>query len=114
MSPSPDAPDFEHSDFWNDSDPKSGLGGWGNPDSNAEVQDGAFAGFKLAYPYPHVLRRRFRPRPWLNTLWGSMFHIDPLRMVNESFTRAEVDRIVNSYVGDYRGFQASMAALPVC
>ena len=107
----PDAPDFENSPFWSGSDPESGLGGWGNPDAHMQVQDGAFAGFKVAYPYPHVLHRRFNLQPWLNTSIG--FHIIPTRMVNETFTRAEVARVVNSHVGDYRGFQQDVAALPV-
>ncbi|KDR66552.1 hypothetical protein GALMADRAFT_259070 [Galerina marginata CBS 339.88] len=105
-----DAPDFENSLFWNDSDPESGLGGWGNPDADMQVADGAFAGFKLAYPVPHNLRRHFRLRPYLNTSRG--FHIIPTRMVNESFTRAEVMRVISSYVGDYRGFQKELGALP--
>jgi len=105
-----DAPDFENSPFWNDSDPESGLGGWGNPDAHMQVQDGAFAGFKVAYPYPHVLHRHFDLQPWLNTSIG--FHIIPTRMVNETFTRAEVARVVNGHVGDYRGFQQDVAALP--
>lgn len=107
----PDAPDLENSLFWSDSDPESGLGGWGNPDADMQVEDGGFARFKLAYPSPHNLRRHFRVRPWLNTSRG--FHIIPTRMVNESFTRAEVTRVVNSYVGDYRGFQQNVTALPV-
>ncbi|KDR66570.1 hypothetical protein GALMADRAFT_147795 [Galerina marginata CBS 339.88] len=74
------------------------------------VEDGAFAGFKLAYPVPHNLRRRVRLRPWLNT--SRDFHIIPTRMVNESFPRVEVTRVVNSYVGDYRGFQKELGALP--
>ncbi|KAF9525718.1 hypothetical protein CPB83DRAFT_896760 [Crepidotus variabilis] len=56
-------PDLENVFFWSDSDPESGLGGWGNPDADIQVEGGGFARFKLAYPSPHNLRRHFRVRP---------------------------------------------------
>ena len=101
----PDAGDFYHSPFFKDSDPHSGLGGWGNPAADMEVQDGGFAtGFKLAYPFPHNLRRNFTLRPWIN-YQDARFPIDELKAANETFTASVVETLVNGYTGDFEGFQ---------
>src|SRR6266849_5731145 len=54
-----DAPNFYESSFWKDSDPKSGLGGWGDPNADYSVPDGAFHTLPLSYPLPHIIRRNF-------------------------------------------------------
>ena len=104
----PDSSDIYNSPLFTDSDPDSGLGGWGNPAADFEVQDGAFSGFKLSYPYPHTLRRNFTLRPWLDT-YDPNFPIDRFKLANQSFTPSAVANLVNGHVGDLEGFQAEIA-----
>ena len=108
-----DTSDFYNSPFFKDSDPHSGLGGWGNPAADIEVQGGAFAtGFKLAYPTPHTLRRNYTLRPWINyQLTGPPF--DEFKLANETFTTSTVANLVNGYIGDFRGFQTELDSAQV-
>ncbi|THH18895.1 hypothetical protein EW146_g2182 [Bondarzewia mesenterica] len=102
-----DSSDFYNSDFWKDSDPKSGLGGWGDPANDFQVPDGGFRDLYLSYPSPHTLRRNFTLQPYLDVppvLSG--FFPDPAKFANTSFTPAEVFKLINGFAGDYRGFQA--------
>ncbi|KAJ3794150.1 Di-copper centre-containing protein [Lentinula aff. detonsa] len=109
-----DAPDFYESSWWQDSDPESGLGGWGDPNKDYEVQDGAFAGFALAYPSYHPLRHQYTAQPFavfaassptiaqffnetmLETYANSTFHID------------QIAAIIAGNPGDYVNFQLSL------
>jgi len=68
-----------------------------------EVQRGAFAGLRLEYPYPHTLRRNFTLRPFA----GSQM------MVNLTFTKEKMAKLVESYTGHYRGFQTDLEATKV-
>ena len=99
-----DAPDFYESSFWKDSDPVSGLSGWGDPNADFAVPDGGFYNLSLSYPVPHLVRRNFSlfafdrlPTPPIIT--------DPLKMVNTSFTASVIEGVLGSPVGDYKGFQ---------
>lgn len=90
-----DSSDFENSTFW-DPDTTSGVGGWGNPNDDHQITDGAFAtGFPVSYPSPHRLRRQYTP-------------IDPNSTVPlpETFTPESQLAMVNGFVGDFIGFQA--------
>ena len=92
-----DASDFENSTFW-DSDPTSGIGGWGDPNNDYEITSGGFANdFPVSYPSPHELRRRYTPTfpgfPDLVTL----------------ITPESQEAIINGSVGDFIGFQAALA-----
>jgi len=98
-----DAADFYHASIFADPDPLSGLGGWGNPSADYAVQDGAFANFRLTYPYPHTLRRNYTLRPFIND--GFEFHNIPDKMANLSFTPEAVKQLVEGFKGDYREFQ---------
>jgi len=100
-----DSADLYNSQFFKDTDPSSGLGGWGNPAADMEVQDGALAGFRVTYPYQHTLRRNYTLQPWLH---GGRFYEASDKMANQSFTASEYDRLVNTYVGDYPGFQTDV------
>ncbi|KAF7350174.1 Di-copper centre-containing protein [Mycena venus] len=86
-----DSKDVFNSVMFRDSNPISGLGGWGDPSNDIRVPDGAFSNkssFRLTYPSPHTLRRNWTMQPYLN--W-------PLD---------ERDKLVNGFVGDYKGFQS--------
>jgi hypothetical protein len=46
--------------LFSDTDPESGIGGWGTLDNDYQITKGAFShGFQLAYPIPHRLRRNY-------------------------------------------------------
>ncbi|KAG6909420.1 hypothetical protein DXG01_000573 [Tephrocybe rancida] len=106
-----DAADFYNSPIFADPDPESGLGGWGNPDTDALVVDGAFAGFMLSYPYPHTLTRNFTLRPFLDYPDAETWRIDRDRMANLSFTPEAIEKTINGWIGDYRGFQFDVEAV---
>ncbi|KAJ7282861.1 Di-copper centre-containing protein [Mycena rebaudengoi] len=105
-----DAANFRESTLFNDSDPESGLGGFGDPSSHFTVVDGAFSAsssFQPSYPYPHRIRRNFAEFPNMRFLFPIPgFVWDETRPANASFTKAEINRMINGYVGDYTGFQA--------
>ena len=104
-----DAPDFFESPFWKDSDPVSGLGGWGDPNADFSVPDGGFHSFHLSYPSPHILRRNFTLRP---------FDVSPLmtkpqKIGNSSFSASVVKALLNTPAGDYKGFQKVLETFEV-
>jgi tyrosinase len=98
-----DAPDFYESSFWKDSDPKSGLGGWGNPNADYQVPDGAFHALPLAYPVPHNIRRNFTlvsiPFP------GGPGPATPIVNDPSNFSASEIESILEISPGDYKQFQ---------
>jgi tyrosinase len=95
--------------MFKDSNPVSGLGGWGDPANDVRVPDGAFSNrsnFRLTYPSPHTLRRNWTIQPFLNfPLVGFMSDADEHLDANATFTPAERDKLVNGFVGDFVGFQ---------
>ncbi|KAJ6594303.1 Di-copper centre-containing protein [Mycena capillaripes] len=107
-----DAANFYESAFFKDSDPKSGLGGWGDPSKQFRVLDGGFSAsssLRLSYPVPHTLRRNFTLVPPLE----SRFPVPGLvwnhtRPGNASFTKPVAESLTDGFVGDYKGFQARM------
>ncbi|KAG6812166.1 hypothetical protein H0H92_004097 [Tricholoma furcatifolium] len=109
-----DAADFYNSPMFANSDPESGLGGWGDPYADASVLDGAFSatsGFALSYPYPHTLKRNFTLRPFMDYPDPEQWHVIPDKMANESFSSEQVSRAIDSWVGDFRGFQTDVEAI---
>lgn len=100
-----DAPDFYESSFWKDSDPVSGLGGWGDPNADFEVPDGGFHTLPLSYPSPHTVRRNFTLHPYLGTfpLWT-----DHQKIGNFSFTAAVIEAVLRTPAGDYKGFHTGL------
>ncbi|KAH8978459.1 Di-copper centre-containing protein [Lactarius akahatsu] len=96
-----DAPDYFESSFWKDSDPQSGLGGWGNPKADYSVPDGGFRNLHLSYPSPHTVRRDFTLQPF-----GDL----PLKEANSSFLAPEIEKLLETPAGDYKSFQAAFEA----
>ena len=104
-----DTSDLSGSSMFNDSDPESGLGGWGNPDNYDEVEDGGFASFKISYPYPHTLRRSFTLQPFVNVQPPlAQFYSDSTVDANLTLTYSAIASIINGTIGDYPGFQKSL------
>ncbi|KAJ6498893.1 Di-copper centre-containing protein [Mycena sanguinolenta] len=107
-----DASDFYESSFFKDSDPESGLGGWGDASTGYRVLDGGFSAsssFQLSYPFPHTLRRNFDLYPPLDILLGIPGLVyNHTRPANASFTEPVVESLINGFVGDYKGFQTLM------
>ena len=93
-----DASNFQNSTFW-DPDTTSGVGGWGDPDDDDQITDGAFAdGFIVSYPLSHRLRRRYTPK---NP--GS-----PRELLTNAFTPESQLAMINSFQGDFIGFQVRL------
>jgi hypothetical protein len=101
-----DAPNFYDSPFWNDSDPKSGLGGWGDPNADYSVPDGAFHTLPLSYPVPHIVRRNFSlfspPFP------GAAQPASPTWNDPSNFSAPMVESVLETMPGDYKQFQIAI------
>lgn len=111
--PFTDAPHFADTAFFKDSDPESGLGGFGDPAKDISVLDGGFAessSFRLSYPSYHSLRRNLTLDPYV-PIPG--FDINLSLDANATFTQAEVDKMVNGFVGNFTAFQKYMEAFQV-
>jgi len=101
-----DAPEFYESPFWKDSDTKSGLGGWGDPNADYTVPDGGFRDLLLSYPSPHHLRRNFT----LLAFKDSQFILvtDRQRIGNTTFSASVVKEVLETPRGDYKRFQTAL------
>lgn len=95
-----DAPNFYESSFWKDSNPESGLGGWGVPNADYRVPDGGFHTLPLSYPSPHTVRRNFtRVLPLASGVSGTG------TVNSESISASVIEAILNISPGDYKQFQ---------
>ncbi|KAF7307751.1 Di-copper centre-containing protein [Mycena kentingensis (nom. inval.)] len=107
-----DAHDFHSSPFFQDSDPKSGLGGFGRPEHQFRVVDGAFSAtssFAVSYPIPHTLRRNYSSTADMAMVFSMPgFVWNKTRATNESFTARVVQSLVDGFIGDYKGFQTAL------
>ncbi|KIY53268.1 Di-copper centre-containing protein [Fistulina hepatica ATCC 64428] len=85
-----DAANIEGSNMFTDSSP-SGLRGRGDPNNDYSLYpgDGGFSNFYHYYPSPHVIRRNFTLYPFATEGKDS-----------------QVDRLINSHIGDFKSFQA--------
>jgi tyrosinase len=108
-----DAPNFYESSFWKDSDPKSGLGGWGNPNADFSVPDGGFNKFHLSYPSPHTLRRNFTLLAFDSSFLPAQFFPEPLKEANTSFSASAIEALLETSAGDYRNFHAAFESFEV-
>ncbi|KAG6918032.1 hypothetical protein DXG01_016884 [Tephrocybe rancida] len=109
-----DAADIYNSPIFSDADAETGLGGWGDPNTDAHVLDGGFSrtsGYAVSYPYPHTLKRNFTLRPFLNFARAEEWHVVPDKPGNVSLTPETIKKTVNSWVGDYRGFQSDVEGI---
>jgi tyrosinase len=102
-----DAADFYESSWWKDSDPVSGLGGWGDPNADFAVPDGAFHNFQNSYPVPHTIRRNFTLYPF--NIGLSLFP-NPQQAGNVSMLPPVVEALLETSAGDFKTFQVTLEA----
>jgi tyrosinase len=101
-----DASDFYSATIFDD-DPDSGLGGWGDPANDFQITTGGFAqDFMVSYPAPNRVRRNYTLQPFLGPEFPPGSVADPEVYINTTFTQSNADYMVNSFVGDFEGFQA--------
>ena len=98
---------MQNSPLFLDHNPISGLGGWGDPSKDFQVQNGGFRHLEVVYPIPHIIRRNFTLQPFLPFAGVPLFPNASL-YANESFTPGEVRKMVRWAPGDFVGFQAYM------
>lgn len=106
-----DGADVQHASFL-DPDPISGLGTWGDPSNDFSMHDGGFANFTLSYPSYHILRRNFTIQPWVDFAAPELLD-DPALFANSTFTKAEVAKTVDGFVGDFAKMQESIETFQV-
>jgi tyrosinase len=115
--PRPDAANFYDSAFFKESDPKSGLGGWGGAATQFRVLDGGFSAsssFRLSYPFPHTLRRNFTLFPPLELVYPVPgLPYNDSRPASTSFIKPVVQSLTDGFVGDFKGFQTRMEGVEV-
>ena len=98
------SPDFPNATIFDDS-PMSGFGRWGNPADDYQITTGAFANdFEVTYPVPHKIRRNYTARSTSADPFGDGTPPAPDAFWNY-FTRESQVALINSYVGDFEGFQ---------
>jgi hypothetical protein len=113
-----DAPDMYNSPFFEDS--PSGVGGWGDPKNDYQINTGGFKDVIRAYPSPHHIRRNYTLYPFRNQGAGRLFPNDPLApppprdlMINSSMTKVNYEHTVNSFEGDFIGLHSYTESLSV-
>jgi tyrosinase len=110
LTPAVDAPNFFESSFWDGFDNVTGLGGWGNPNSDWSVPNGAFSTMQLAYPSPHTVRRNFTLLPFDEPY---VQFTQPLKIGNASFSASVIEALLETSPGDYKTFQTVLEAFEV-
>ena len=85
----------------------TGLGGWGSPNFDWRVPDGAFSSMELSYPSHHTVRRNFTLLPFDELFW---FFTEPLKIGNASFSAPVIDALLATPAGDYKSFQVAFEA----
>ena len=99
----PDADNFNSSSIF-DPNPRSGFGGWGDPQNDFQITTGAFASdFELLYPAPHRLRRNFSLSPPPGPGLGDEPPIT--QPLNTFITPESIRDMVDGFPGDFVGFQ---------
>ena len=100
-------PDFFNASIFNDS-PTSGFGKWGNPADDYQITTGAFANdFQVAYPVPHKIRRNYTATSTSADPFGDGTPPAPDAFWNY-FTRESQAALINSYAGNFEGFQTQL------
>ncbi|CAE6450660.1 unnamed protein product [Rhizoctonia solani] len=97
---SKDTASFNTSAMW-DSDPVSGLGGFGDPNNDYYLKDGGFQNMKVSYPIKRGIRRQYTPYPYLAWWWVPR----PQEAAVVGMQKSFVDAAINGYEGDFMGFQ---------
>jgi tyrosinase len=106
-----DAPNFFESSFWQDFDSSSGLGGWGDPNNDYRVPNGALSNMTLTYPSSHTVRRNFTLQPFQDP--NQPLYSNPDMQANSSFSSSAIQAILGTSAGDYPGFQMGIETFEV-
>ena len=78
------------------------------------MTDGGFSNLHLSYPSPHILRRNFTLRPWAHLPPAfNAFATQPQKEANSSFLAPEIEQLLETSDGDYKGFQKAFESLQV-
>jgi len=105
-------PNFRNATIFNDS-PKSGFGGWGDPNNDFQITTGALAhDFQVAYPVPHRIRRNYTVKFEIPDLFGDGTPPAPGELW-KYFTSAIRKELIQGYVGDFDGFHAAFENVTV-
>ena len=114
----PDAASFYESPFFGNT--SADVGGWGDPNNDNQITTGGFKDVIRAYPTPHHIMRNFTEFPFANPSGARPFANDPTApappatlAMNSTMTKANVDFIVNGFVGDFVGFHSYIESLNV-
>jgi len=107
-----DAHDIYNAGIWDDS--PSGLGRWGDPGNDFQINTGGFKDQIRLYPSPHHIRRNFSVFPFTNAAFQNVKGIDvpAAYMPNTTMVPENVAFMVNGFDGDFIGFQAYFEGLP--
>ncbi|KAJ7883330.1 hypothetical protein B0H13DRAFT_1890415 [Mycena leptocephala] len=125
-----DAANFYESAFFKESDPKSGLGGWGDASTQFHVLDGGFSAsswylheFRAMIPLYNVNEvclsdqiTKIQPKPagtYLSMVFFFVFPVpglayDHTHPANASFIKLVVESLTDGFVGDFKDFQVRM------
>jgi len=106
-----DGHDVYNATIWDDS--PSGLGRWGDPANDYQINSGGFAKQIRVYPEPHHIRRNHSLFPFTNSVFGSATADLASYMANSTLTRENVAKMVNGFDGDFVGFQTYFDGLDV-
>ncbi|KAG9093229.1 hypothetical protein FS749_014814 [Ceratobasidium sp. UAMH 11750] len=85
-----------------------GLGTWGTKESDWTVTDGAFSKIIRAYPVPHIIRRNYNPQPFRTNFIFPFEYPNKDKYANETATPQEMNRIIESFEGDFDAFGAAV------
>jgi hypothetical protein len=90
--------------LFSDTDPNSGIGGWGKPENDYQITEGGFSrGFSLSYPIHHGLRRNYTAT-YHNPRTGEDSGDSLLAMI----TPEAVSAILSQPEGNFTAFQVEM------
>jgi len=104
-----DGHDVYNATIWDDS--HSGLGRWGDPANDYQINSGGFANQTRVYPEPHHIRRNYSFFPFTNRVPAFVAADLSSYMANSTLTRENVAKMVNGFDGDFIGFQTYLEGL---
>lgn len=74
--------------------PSWGMGRWGNASNDDQITTGGWKDFRVSYPVPNHIRRRYTIEPFASMVAQPLFP-DPTRLANETLTLEKVKEALN-------------------
>jgi tyrosinase len=91
-------------DLFSDTDPESGIGGWGSPENDYQIAEGGFSrNFSLSYPIHHGLRRNYTA-----TFHDAKTGVDTGANLLAQISPEAVDAILSQPKGNFTAFQIEL------